>query len=131
MIVDLNGRTALVTGGSRGIGAAIARALTDAGAVVTVLGRHAAALQAVVAEGAAAGLCVDQLAPRDVDQVETVEQRGFQQAGIGAEVDADFEFEVFGIIKCVQNRFIALSDHFALNFEGWGEFISFNRKVIF
>ena len=48
-------RHALVTGGGRGIGAAIARALTEAGARVTVLGRAAPPLVAVVAEGAAAG----------------------------------------------------------------------------
>jgi len=49
------GRHALVTGGGRGIGAAIARALTGAGAVVTVLGRSAAPLENMVASGAAAG----------------------------------------------------------------------------
>ena len=36
----LTGKHAVVTGGSRGIGAAIANALRSAGAVVTVLGRH-------------------------------------------------------------------------------------------
>jgi len=49
------GRHALVTGGGRGIGAAIARALTEAGARVTVLGRTAASLQTLVASGGGAG----------------------------------------------------------------------------
>ncbi len=49
------GRHALVTGGGRGIGAAVSRALTRAGAVVTVLGRGQAALEAAVAAGDAAG----------------------------------------------------------------------------
>jgi 3-oxoacyl-[acyl-carrier protein] reductase len=41
---DLTGRVALVTGGSRGIGLAIARALLDAGARVSITARTAAKL---------------------------------------------------------------------------------------
>jgi NAD(P)-dependent dehydrogenase (short-subunit alcohol dehydrogenase family) len=52
--VTLGGRHALVTGGGQGIGAAIARALTGAGARVTVLGRRAEPLAALVAAGDAA-----------------------------------------------------------------------------
>jgi NAD(P)-dependent dehydrogenase (short-subunit alcohol dehydrogenase family) len=43
----LQGRHALVTGGGSGIGAAIARALDDAGATVTIAGRHKARLDEV------------------------------------------------------------------------------------
>lgn len=49
------GRHALVTGGGRGIGAAVARALAAAGAVVTVLGRTEAPMASLVKAGAAAG----------------------------------------------------------------------------
>ena len=56
----LAGRHALVTGGSRGIGRAIAAALTATGARVTVLGRDQATLaQAVAAEDAAGFVVAD------------------------------------------------------------------------
>lgn len=58
-LFDLSGRRALVTGGSRGIGLAIARGLGAAGASIVVNGRNAASLDAAVAvlnaEGIAAG----------------------------------------------------------------------------
>lgn len=49
----LSGSHALVTGGGRGIGRAVAAALTAAGADVTILGRDSATLDAVVAAGEA------------------------------------------------------------------------------
>ena len=47
----LTGQHALVTGGGRGIGRAIAASLTGAGAMVTVLGRQEGALKETVAAG--------------------------------------------------------------------------------
>ena len=49
LMAILDGRHALVTGGGRGIGRAIAKALSGAGATVTVLGRQEAALKDAVA----------------------------------------------------------------------------------
>jgi NAD(P)-dependent dehydrogenase (short-subunit alcohol dehydrogenase family) len=50
----LDGRTAIVTGGGRGIGAAVARELTRRGALVTVFARSPAELEQVVRAGGAA-----------------------------------------------------------------------------
>jgi NAD(P)-dependent dehydrogenase (short-subunit alcohol dehydrogenase family) len=57
-MATLGGRHALVTGGGRGIGRAVAASLTAAGASVTVLGRNAGPLQDAVAEGHAKGYVV-------------------------------------------------------------------------
>jgi 2-deoxy-D-gluconate 3-dehydrogenase len=44
-LFDLTGKIALVTGASRGLGAAAARALADAGASVVITGRHGETLE--------------------------------------------------------------------------------------
>ena len=56
--MSLDGRHALVTGGGRGIGRAIAHALTAAGARVTVTGRTESHLVETVAGGDAEGCCI-------------------------------------------------------------------------
>ncbi len=72
--MGLGGRHALVTGGGRGIGRAIAHALTAAGARVTVTGRSEGPLIETVAAGDAEGYCA-------VDATEeTGVLHGFRQA---------------------------------------------------
>lgn len=73
-VKGLAGRVAIVTGGSRGIGLAIARSLADDGASVVVSGRDSARLDAAVQEieasGAAAlGVVADATKREDVDRL--------------------------------------------------------------
>jgi 3-oxoacyl-[acyl-carrier protein] reductase len=72
--MTLAGRVAVVTGGSRGIGAAVARALASAGAAVAVCARNgdaaAAAAAAIAAEGGQAiGLAADVSRAADADRI--------------------------------------------------------------
>jgi NAD(P)-dependent dehydrogenase (short-subunit alcohol dehydrogenase family) len=56
--ISISGQTAVITGGSRGIGAAIAARLADLGAETVILGRDRAALAAVAAQiTEAGGIC--------------------------------------------------------------------------
>jgi 3-oxoacyl-[acyl-carrier protein] reductase len=78
---SLAGKVAIVTGGGRGIGLAIARSLADDGASVVVSGRDAARLDAAVKElealgGAALAVAADAAKREDVDRlVEATRER--------------------------------------------------------
>ena len=67
-LFDVSGKTALVTGGSRGIGLMIARGLVQAGARVIVSSRKSADVQDAAAELAALGDC--QAIPADISTQE-------------------------------------------------------------
>jgi NAD(P)-dependent dehydrogenase (short-subunit alcohol dehydrogenase family) len=62
----LDGRVAVVTGGSRGLGAALARALGEAGARVAIAARDAERVAAVAAELDVLGVRTDVTDPADV-----------------------------------------------------------------
>jgi len=66
--VDLTGKTAVVTGGSRGIGLAIARAMVDAGAKVMIASRSAESVDRAVKDlgGATCGFAADVSKEADV-----------------------------------------------------------------
>jgi 3-oxoacyl-[acyl-carrier protein] reductase len=70
------GRTAIVTGGGRGIGAAIARALTARGLAVSVFARSAPQLESVVAgRGAALAVVGDVRREEDVRRLVEAHER--------------------------------------------------------
>ncbi len=99
--MDLEGRRVLVTGASRGIGAALAEEFAAAGSVVVLLGRDEAALAAVAARVGGSWLSADLTDPEQVeglvDRVEgefgqldvLVNNAGVENAGSFVELDRD------------------------------------------
>ncbi len=85
-MITLDGKVALVTGASRGIGAATARALSAAGARVVLAARDEAALHAVADEiGAGGGSAV--VVPTDVRHAESVSRLVEQTLGAYGRLD--------------------------------------------
>jgi NAD(P)-dependent dehydrogenase (short-subunit alcohol dehydrogenase family) len=79
-LFDLDGRTALVTGGSKGIGKAIATVLHQAGAQVMIASRHRDELDAAAEEiaGDAGGRVIRHVA----DMTERTQVRGLAEAAV-------------------------------------------------
>jgi 3-oxoacyl-[acyl-carrier protein] reductase len=111
---ELNGRTAVVTGGGRGIGANVARELAGAGMRVTVTGRTREQVEAVAEEIGGTALVGDVSKREDVERwfAETgTPDLLVNNAGIAAweraawEMDPDdwwhvFEVNVLGLYLC-------------------------------
>lgn len=72
-LFDLKGQTALITGGSRGLGLQIAEALGEYGARVVLASRKATELDAAAAHLAALGVAVDTL-PSDLGTQDAAEE---------------------------------------------------------
>src|SRR5690242_16322573 len=86
-LFDLSGRTALVTGSSRGLGRAIAEGLAKAGARLIMNGVDPARVEAAVAEMRAAGFAAEGAAFDVTDEAGIVEAFArFDTAGIDIDV---------------------------------------------
>src|SRR5690606_6956728 len=82
-LFDLTGRTALVTGGSRGLGLQMARALGEAGAKVIISSRKAADLEQAVATLQAAGIDARWIAADagNPDDIQRLADEALERAG--------------------------------------------------
>ena len=82
-LFDLTGRTALITGSSRGLGLVLARGLAQAGATVVLNGRHQAKLAEAVAALEADGLAASGCAFDVTDAASIDRGVGRIEAGVG------------------------------------------------
>ena len=82
-LFDLRGRTALVTGGSRGLGLQAAEALAESGARVCLTSRKEADLEAATAMLTERGLAAEWIAAdaSDVDQIQRMASAAIERMG--------------------------------------------------
>lgn len=96
---QLNGKTAIITGASKGIGAAIARALAEAGAKVVVSSRKQEAVDAVANEIGAQALAVAANAGRAEDLQQLVSKTVETFGGVDIIVNNAAANPVFGPVE--------------------------------
>ena len=104
--MDLDGRTALVTGGSRGIGLAVATGLARAGATVVLVARDAPRLEQVVGDLVAEGLDVT---GRAVDVADFAAMRGLP-AALGPLGQVDVLVNAAGVMSDKAAKTLRTSD---------------------
>jgi NAD(P)-dependent dehydrogenase (short-subunit alcohol dehydrogenase family) len=116
----LQGRVALVTGASSGIGRATARLLAESGARVLATGRNRTALEALAAESAAHGVSI-------VTRSGDVTSEDFRSALVGDTV------ETLGGIDVLVNAagIIAMGDWEKTSLEDWDRMLDVNLRAVF
>ena len=80
--MDVSGKTAVITGGASGIGAALARAMVDAGAQVVIADLDGNAARALASDLAALGLACDVTREVDIQAVVAEAEARFGQVDI-------------------------------------------------
>jgi NAD(P)-dependent dehydrogenase (short-subunit alcohol dehydrogenase family) len=118
-LFSLAGRTALVTGGSRGIGRMIAAGFLQAGARVYITARNADACQQAAAELSALGPCI--ALPADVSTPEGIQS--LVQAYAGHETQLDI------LVNNAGAAWLAPYEEFPE--KGWDKVVDLNLKTPF
>jgi NAD(P)-dependent dehydrogenase (short-subunit alcohol dehydrogenase family) len=117
-MVDLTGKTVLITGASRGIGESAAHVFADAGANVVLLARGAEAIERIAAEIGDKAMAVT-CDVADYGQVEAAVQAAVARFG-----GADILINNAGVIEPISH--LNASDP-----EGWGQVIDINLKGVY
>ncbi|RJL18183.1 SDR family oxidoreductase [Paracoccus siganidrum] len=115
-MVNLDGQVVLVTGASRGIGAAAARAFAEAGALVGVMARNQAAVGELAAEIGGMALAGDVARPADMERAVALLR---DRAG-----RLDVLVNNAGLIG-------PIADLATADVEEWGQVIDVNLKGVF
>jgi NAD(P)-dependent dehydrogenase (short-subunit alcohol dehydrogenase family) len=131
-VARLDGRTAVVSGGGRGLGAAVARVLATEGADVAVLARSASDVDAVAGVTGGRGLTVDvsdadalAAALAELDPVDVVVANAGVVWPLGKFADIDLDeweravaINLFGAVRLVKATLPAMLER------GWGRIVT-------
>lgn len=116
-LFDLSGRTALITGGSRGLGLQIARALGAAGAKMVLVARKEAALRQAALQLQSEGICCDWIAA-DVSEEQAIVDLAAEALSRLGQVDI--------LINNAGNTWGAPAEDYPL--EGWDRVFNLNMR---